>query len=256
MQNSCLGVIIKLGEVGIGGKAKKLHSKPRFSVMIGLLKLNKGLTRVVRYNADDIMELVGEKLPQALECGGTMMAKRNGTGQPQRLVGQTRGFWLVSNSISSTYKFPASLGGLQLPGSFNTVIQRRAFSSTEGNAEGVEDKKGHKSLMEVDYDDYDDYDDYEEPQTAGGRVAMYFKMMLRLAGFGLFSYCFYITTKELLPSKMSPNRMYNDAFELLKTNAEIQKIVGEDPRAYGRTAGRRHFDSREYEVSALASHFL
>lgn len=214
--------------------------------MLTLVKPLKPLTRVIRYNADDILELVGEKFPQALECGGTMMASRNSGGPAQRLLGQIRGYRRIPTSIGTTYKLPISLGGLQLPGNSYGMVQRRAFSSTEGTEAG-DKKEGHKSLMEVDYDDYDDYDDYEEPQTAGGRVAMYFKMLLRLAGFGLFSYCFYITAKELLPSKMSPNRMYNDAFELLKTNAEIQKIVGEDPVAFGRSAGRRHFDSREYE---------
>lgn len=105
------------------------------------------------------------------------------------------------------------------------------------------EKKAHTSLAQY---DYDDYDDYEEPTTAGGKVAMYTRMMLQLAMLAAFAGCTYITFQELFPGRMSPNRMYGDAFELLKTNAELQRMIGEEMSAFGRSAGRRHFDSRAY----------
>ena len=125
------------------------------------------------------------------------------------------------------------------------MIQTRQKSDASKGAEEVsgEGKKAHTSLASY---DYDDYDDYEEPTTAGGMVAMYTRLMLQLAMLAAFAGCTYITVQELFPGRMSPNRMYGDAFEILKTNAELQRWIGEEMSAFGRSAGRRHFDSRTY----------
>lgn len=55
-----------------------------------------------------------------------------------------------------------------------------------------------------------------------------------------------------MPSRMSANGVYSDAFETLKIKDEIRAIVGEPMKAYGRdvgknTEGRRNFvDNRQY----------
>jgi hypothetical protein len=132
------------------------------------------------------------------------------------------------------------VGGVQNGGVMKASSQQiRNFS--EANA--GEEKKAPTSLAQY---DYDDYDDYEEPTTAGGKVAMWTRMMLQLALLGAFAGCTYITFQELFPGRMSPNRIYSDAFEFLKSNAEVQRMIGENMTAFGRSAGRRHFDSRSY----------
>jgi hypothetical protein len=121
--------------------------------------------------------------------------------------------------------------------------QTRALSEAKVEDAGGEEKKNHTSLAQY---DYDDYDDYEEPTTAGGKVAMWTRLMLQLALLSAFAGCTYVTVQELFPGRMSPNRIYSDAFELLKGNAELQRMIGEDMTAFGRSAGRRHFDSRTF----------
>jgi len=49
--------------------------------------------------------------------------------------------------------------------------------------------------------------------------------------------CAYFIVKELLPSKMSPNRVFDAAFDLIRKNPEILQRFGEPLKAYGRDHG-------------------
>mmetsp|Transcript_15357 Transcript_15357/g.21891 ORF Transcript_15357/g.21891 Transcript_15357/m.21891 type:complete len:308 (+) Transcript_15357:118-1041(+) len=58
--------------------------------------------------------------------------------------------------------------------------------------------------------------------------------------------CAYFIVKELLPSKMSPNGVFDAAFDLIRKNPEILQRFGEPLKAYGRDhgghrEGRRNF---------------
>jgi hypothetical protein len=70
-----------------------------------------------------------------------------------------------------------------------------------------------------------------------------FQLTLLLAGVGSI----YLLSKELLPHKLSPQTMFSNSFELLRSNAELQKMIGEDMKAFGRVrGGARGVDSRAY----------
>lgn len=108
-------------------------------------------------------------------------------------------------------------------------------------------KTENKALLES-----EDFDDYEEPKTAGQKVAAYGMLTLRL-GFILAALaCVGITVRELFPGRMSPNALFNEAFEVVRENEEIVSIVGEEMRAFGRDVGRNtegrrnHVESRSY----------
>jgi import inner membrane translocase subunit TIM21 len=66
-------------------------------------------------------------------------------------------------------------------------------------------------------------------------------------GIGAFAAaCAYWIIKELVPTKMSPNSVFDRAFHVLRDNPEIQQRFGEPLKAYGRDhgghrEGRRNF---------------
>lgn len=61
-------------------------------------------------------------------------------------------------------------------------------------------------------------------------------MWLGVLGFGLV--CGYFIVKELLPSKMSPNTVFNKAFEVVRENSDVKRKLGDSLKAYGRGGGR------------------
>ena len=201
------------------------------AVPIGVKTMLRLGRRFITRNLDDVFEL-GQSTLQT-----SQQALANGTPVVRAVHTSTRRRNALFRAIMRDQSIAMALVRGQLV--HGSGQQVRALSDvTEGG-----EKKAHTSLAQY---DYDDYDDYEEPTTAGGKVAMWTRMMLQLALLGAFAGCTYITIKELFPGRMSPNRMYGDAFELLKTNAEVQRMIGENMSAFGRSAGRRHFDSRTY----------
>ena len=122
-----------------------------------------------------------------------------------------------------------------------------ALEGTKGSAADNASTEQNKSLAEFDYDEYDDFD--EEPQTAAGKVRMVSRLIFQL-GFALgAAYCIYYLGKDLLPHKAAPFTMFGNSFDVLRTNAELQKMIGEDMRAYGRVGGGKSVESRTYTHS-------
>ena len=73
-------------------------------------------------------------------------------------------------------------------------------------------------------------------------------------GIGAFAAaCAYWIIKELVPTKMSPNSVFDRAFHVLRDNSEIQQRFGEPLKAYGRDhgghrEGRRNFvENTQYQ---------
>lgn len=187
--------------------------------------------RFITRNMDDVFELGQSALKNSQQ------ASANGAPVVRAIHTSTRQRNALFRSLlrDRAILLEAARGGI-VRGSGQQI--RALSEATEGG-----EKKAHTSLAQY---DYDDYDDYEEPTTAGGKVAMWTRMMLQLALLGAFAGCTYLTVQELFPGRMSPNRIYSDAFEILKSNAELQRMIGENMSAFGRSAGRRHFDSRAY----------
>lgn len=111
------------------------------------------------------------------------------------------------------------------------------------SAESAQNKENIGALQQI---DYDEYDDYQEPTTAGGKVAMWTRTFLHLFFLGAVTGCFLLMAKELFPGPTSPTNMYGRAFDIVRGNAEVQKMTGEDMSAYGRRVGSRQIDSRKY----------
>lgn len=109
-------------------------------------------------------------------------------------------------------------------------------------------KSDRKDLLYVDPDEYDDY--YEPPRTAGEYVAFYATLFARLLFIGCVAAGAFLTIRELLPSRLSPQTLFSECFDLLRNNDEVTRITGPDPTGYGRDTGsdarRNHVDSRQY----------
>lgn len=79
-----------------------------------------------------------------------------------------------------------------------------------------------------------------EKVVVGSRLALW-------AGIAVFaSACAFYIGRELLPSKMSPNTIFDKAFTVVKANPEVTRRFGEPLKAYGRDhgghrEGRRNF---------------
>merc|ERR1712008_135738 len=52
--------------------------------------------------------------------------------------------------------------------------------------------------------------------------------------------------KELLPSKMSPNTVFDNSFSVIKNNSEVSRRLGEPLKAYGRDYGGKREGRRNF----------
>ena len=119
-----------------------------------------------------------------------------------------------------------------------------AASSSSGNQSTANAKSEQKQnqVSKIAFEDYDDYDP-NEPQGALGYATIGFRLLLIAFGLG----CMGLTINELIPKRMSPNKLYSDAFEAVKKDDKIKSILGDDMKAYGRSR-RSPVDSRTYKV--------
>ncbi len=63
---------------------------------------------------------------------------------------------------------------------------------------------------------------------------------------GLISTCLYYIVTELLPTKMSPNTIFNRAFETIQMDPNIANHFGTPLKAYGRDHGGHREGRRNY----------
>ena len=78
----------------------------------------------------------------------------------------------------------------------------------------------------------------------GAQTASRLGLYLGIAGFVTF--CAYLIGRELMPTRMSPNSVFNRTFEKIREHPEVVQRVGTNPKAYGRDfhqskEGRRNF---------------
>ena len=120
----------------------------------------------------------------------------------------------------------------------------RGMSST---ADGGKETQLSKKLL-----DEDEYEDYSEAKTTGQKLRWFGIVFTRLGFLIIGSYCVYLTAIELFPGRMSPNHLYNAAFEIVRNNAEVIAMAGDNMKAYGREVGgsaegrRNHIDQYKY----------
>jgi len=82
--------------------------------------------------------------------------------------------------------------------------------------------------------------------TPGQKVVAGTRLTMWLGIFCFASACAYYIGKELLPSKMSPNTVFDKAFDAIRENSEVKNRFGSPLKAYGRDhgghrEGRRNF---------------
>ncbi|KAJ8601798.1 hypothetical protein CTAYLR_006826 [Chrysophaeum taylorii] len=84
------------------------------------------------------------------------------------------------------------------------------------------------------------------PLTAAQKVQVGFNLTLWGAAIGLVGTCAYFIIRELLPTKMSPNRIFDVALDAVRGDEAVRRGYGEPLKGYGRDhgghrEGRRNF---------------
>eukprot|EP00550_Attheya_septentrionalis_P000304 CAMPEP_0198292348 /NCGR_PEP_ID=MMETSP1449-20131203/11813_1 /TAXON_ID=420275 /ORGANISM="Attheya septentrionalis, Strain CCMP2084" /LENGTH=239 /DNA_ID=CAMNT_0043991339 /DNA_START=98 /DNA_END=817 /DNA_ORIENTATION=- len=82
--------------------------------------------------------------------------------------------------------------------------------------------------------------------TPGQKVVAGTRLTMWTGIFAFASVCAFYIGKELIPTKMSPNTIFDNAFGLIKQNSEVTRRFGAPIKAYGRDhgghrEGRRNF---------------
>jgi import inner membrane translocase subunit TIM21 len=94
--------------------------------------------------------------------------------------------------------------------------------------------------------DNDDPDTKEIVLTPGQKVAAASRLTMWTGIFGFACVCAYFIGKELIPTKMSPNRVFNVASKAIKANSQVSMKYGATLKFYGKDhgghrEGRRNF---------------
>ena len=123
---------------------------------------------------------------------------------------------------------------------------QRAFSS-EANDKKKQQQKETKA------DGAEDADDTKEiVLTPGEQVVAASRLTMWAGIFGFACVCAYYIGRELFPTKMSPNSVFNGAVDKIRENGQIQRVYGDKLKFYGRDhgshrEGRRNFiEHNEY----------
>ncbi|KAL7537173.1 hypothetical protein ACHAWF_007928 [Thalassiosira exigua] len=82
--------------------------------------------------------------------------------------------------------------------------------------------------------------------TPGEKVVATTRLAAWLSAFAVASVCFYYIAKELLPTKLSPNAVFDKASAKIRAHPEVRRRFGESVKTYGRDhgghrEGRRNF---------------
>jgi len=82
--------------------------------------------------------------------------------------------------------------------------------------------------------------------TPGQKVVAGTRLIFWAGAFSFASICAYYIGKELLPTKMSPNTVFDRATDEIRNNEEVKRRFGETFKTYGRDhgghrEGRRNF---------------
>lgn len=85
-----------------------------------------------------------------------------------------------------------------------------------------------------------------EVLTPGQKVVETYYKLLWGGAAVLAAACAYYIIRELLPTKMSPNSVFDSAFDRIKKDASVKRRFGEDLKAFGRDSGARREGRRNF----------
>ena len=98
----------------------------------------------------------------------------------------------------------------------------------------TDEKPPQKKKSAVERATEDDIDDLV-PLTPAQKVGVGLNLSVRgRAGLGLASVCGYYIFRELMPTKLSPNSVFDKAFEVIRSNSTIERVYGTPLKGYGR----------------------
>ena len=89
------------------------------------------------------------------------------------------------------------------------------------------------------------------PLTPAQKVGVGLNLGAWAAGLSLAAVCGYYIVRELLPTKMSPNSVFDRAFAVVVADERVQRIYGDPLKGYGRDHGG-HREGRHPAAPPLA----
>lgn len=164
---------------------------------------------------------------------------------------------LQNQQILSTRSFKTSLRSAHFATLMKTGKDSGLILKVKHNNESLHRYGPTRSLSSKNSDKSKANNDGSESQelvlTPGEKVVAGTRLTVYAGIFALASVCAYYIGKELFPTKMSPNTVFNKAFDRIRTNEEIKRRFGEPLKAFGRDhnghrEGRRNFiEHTEYK---------
>lgn len=156
-----------------------------------------------------------------------------GLRQTSRLKQSSTLFRLVENRHAvAAVRFPHQSLLQQLITPLTSTVGLRSLSS-----QAKQDEPPKKD---------DDPDTKEIVLTPGQKVAAASRLTMWAGIFAFACGCAYFIGKELIPTKMSPNSVFNNASKIIKINSQVTRKYGDSLKFYGKDhgghrEGRRNF---------------
>jgi len=122
---------------------------------------------------------------------------------------------------------------------------RRSLSSSTSNNKS----ETHTTQKKEEGDTNDDKNDESAKQivlTPGEKVVVYGRFAMWSVMLSLAAVCGYYIFKELLPTKMSPNRVFNTALVAVRENELVKRRYGDTLKGYGRDHGGKREGRRNF----------
>ena len=114
----------------------------------------------------------------------------------------------------------------------------RAFSSDANNKQESK-PKGEEGGTDAE-------DTKEIVLTPGQKVAAASRLTMWLGIFGFAGICAYYIGRELIPTKMSPNTVFNGASSIIRENPQVKRQYGDKLKFYGRDHGSHREGRRNF----------
>jgi mitochondrial import inner membrane translocase subunit TIM21 len=121
-----------------------------------------------------------------------------------------------------------------------TLFQSRVFSSEANHNKNPKSTDGNSSGD-------DDVDTKELVLTPGQKVAAASRLGMWVGILGFASCCAYYIARELIPTKMSPNTVFNRAIDVIRSHDQVKRQYGESGlKFYGRDHGSHREGRRNF----------
>lgn len=120
----------------------------------------------------------------------------------------------------------------------------RALSTKAGEEQQRQQQEGEDNKDKKGQEQQEGQED-PEPEYPQEKIG-FFKGLAYLTVFGIAVGSLYFIVDELMPSRMSANYLFNEAFDAVKANHEVLNRYGEPLKGYGRDGGGRREGRRNF----------